>query len=315
MSDALNSTDLVESIKRRASLPENQATYTKQDFLDFATEELRLDIVPSVMSLHEDFFLFEKLITTTDDREYEIPSRAVGNKLKDVQLLRRGSTEADDYYIELTRTSIGKRFDRYDTANLYRFYLKNNKVVFENQVGPQDAGFISMVFYIKPSKLVDEDRVGIITGINATTGEIILSELPEHFNTTITYDFYKADSPHNVLDIDLTATTVNAATNSITFVPADLPKHLKVGDHLAQAGECSIPQIPTELQIMLAQLVACRILEAQGDTEGLRNALTKLAQMKEAAGFIIDNRVEEAPQKIVNRHGFIRNNKTYKNRS
>lgn len=307
MSIALTSDSLVESVKRRASIPENQSTFTKEELLDFANEELQLGVVPAIMSLHEDHLLFE------DDKpleanksDYEIPSRAMGNKLRDVQF------KIDDKnYVEMTRVGIGERFSEFDVrteTNLRKFYIKGNKVVLVPPVGSSVSSTqaIAMVFYIRPSKLVLEERIGIITGINRNTGEIVVSEFPDNFNTSIEYDFYKVDAPHSILKIDKTATTVNVATKTVTFNPDDIPEDLQVGDHLAQAGECMIPQVPSELHVMLAQMVACRVLESIGDTQGLQNALLKLQQMEKAAGMIIDNRVDDAPQKVVNRHGLVR---------
>lgn len=305
MSDALTSNKLIESVKRRASIPENQATFTADDFLAFANEELRLGLVPEILSLHEDYLLYEiELPVIANKSEYEIPSRAVGNKLRDVQF--KNSSGA---YSELTRVSIGERFNEYDVrtdTNLRKFYIKNNKVVFLPNLDSGANGFIVMIFYIKPSSLVSEDRVGIISGINKDTGVITLSSVPDNFSISTTYDFYKANSPHSILTIDKNASTINATTNSITFAVDDIPDDLSIGDHVALSGECIIPQVPNELQVMLAQMVACRILESIGDTEGLKLALLKLGEMKKATGMIIDNRVDDAPKKIVNRHGLVR---------
>ena len=305
MSDALTSNALVESVKRRASVPENQSTFTKADFLELANEELRLTLVPMILRLHEDYLLFEKDLDIEANKDsYEIPSRAVGNKLRDAQF------KVDDKnFVEMTRVGIGNRFSEYDVrteTNLRKYYIQNNKLVFVPPVGPSPSGKLTMVFYIKPSKLVEEDRIGIISGINRQTGEIVIDNVPDHFNTSIKYDFYKAESPHTILSIDLTATNINPATNSVTFASTDIPDELQVGDHLALAGEAIIPQVPSELQVMLAQMVACRILESIGDTQGLQNAMMKLAKMEESAGTLIDNRVQDSPQKIVNRHGILR---------
>lgn len=304
---ALTSDELIESIKRRASIPENQSTFTKEDLLDFANEELQLGVVPAIMSLHEDFLLYEDEIPyQANTKEYEIPSRAMGNKLRDVQ-----HKVDENNYAELTRISIGERFSEYDlrtSTNLRKFYIRNNKVVFVGDVGPNpsDTNRLVMVYYIRPSKMVLEEKVGIISGINRTTGEIVLNEVPEDFSTSVTYDFYKAGSPHTILKIDLSATTINPTSKTVTFNPSDIPADLKIGDHLAQAGEATIPQVPSEMHVMLAQMVACRVLESIGDTQGLQNALIKLKQMETAAGMIIDNRVDDSPQKVVNRHGLIR---------
>lgn len=304
----MTSSELIASIKRRASIPENQSTFTSTDFLDFATEELVLGVVPGIMSVHEDYFLYEETTPlVANQNEYEIPSRAIGNKLRDVQW-----QHSPGIISELTRIGIGERFGEYDITtsnNLKSFYIKNNKVAFPAKMSSSPTGELIFVYYIRPSALVLEERIGIIEGINDLGGgttEIVLSSIPENFNTSITYDFYKAQSPSSILNKDLTANAISTATKSITFNTDDIPIELKIGDHLAQASEASIPQIPSELHPMLAQMVACRILESIGDTQGLQNALVKLQQMEKAAGILVDNRIDDAPHKIVNRHGLVR---------
>lgn len=306
MSDALTSDKLVQSIKRRASVPESQATFTKDDFLDFATEELRLGLVPIIMTLHEDYLLYEQDVPVVSGQSaYTIPSRAVGNKLRDVQFKHR-----EDSYSEMTRISIGSRFGQTDvttSSNLRQYYIKNNKVVLSGTPNSVVGdGALTMIYYMKPSQMVKEDRVGIITGINTATGVITLNAVPDVFNTSVKFDMYKATSPHSVLKIDLTAANLNTITNSITFDPSNIPSDLAIGDHISLAEESSIPQVPSDLHPMLAQMVACRVLESIGDNEGLQAAMLKLKMMRESAGMIIDNRVDDSPRKIVNRHGLVR---------
>lgn len=308
MSKPMTSNVLVDRIKQRASIPENQSTYTTEDLLEFASEELVLAIAPAVMSVKEDHFLFESITPVVSNKNsYEIPDRALGNKLRDLQWQHDANHRS-----ELTRIGIGERFAENDVrseSNLRKFYVKGNKVEFAPAIGSDASGDLNFVYYIRPSELVTEDRVGIIQGINDQgngTTEIVLDQVPDNFSTSIKYDFYKADSPHNILAIDLNSTAINTTTRSVSFLTDDIPDDLKIGDHLAQQRESIIPQVPSELHPMLAQLVACRVLEAQGDTQGLQNALVKLKQMENAAGMLIDNRVDDAPQKIVNRHGLVR---------
>ena len=296
---------LIDGIKRRASIPENQATFESDDFLAFADEELLLGIVPAIMSLHEDYFLFEIPITLVKGKtEYEIPSRAAGNKLRDLQYKPNPNT-----FIEMTRIGIGDRFDNGGMmTDLRRYYVKNNKVVISNTLS-DSAGELVFVFYIKPSQIVLEDRIGIIQGINDLNNgktEIVINAVPDNFSTSILYDVYKSESPSTILKIDMKPLTINTISRSVTFNTVDIPDELKVGDHLAQAGESTIAQIPNEFHAMLEQMVACRILEAQGDTAGLQNALLKLQQMQNSGANLIDNRIDDAPQKIINRHSLLR---------
>jgi hypothetical protein len=292
----LSSEGLIDSIKRRASVPENQVTFDKTDFLELANEEMLIGLVPSILQFHEDYFLFEEAVPLEENvTEYTIPYRSIGNKLRDVQY------KLDDKnYNEMTRIAIDNRFEEFDNG-LLRYYIKNNKVVIASTHASPQAS-LAMIYYIRPSKLVLEEDIGVITSINRTTGEIATSGLPTKFSTNIKYDFYKVKSPHRILKIDLNAATINPTTNTLTFAPSDIPSDLEVGDHVSQAEESNIPQIPTELHAVLAHRVACRILEAIGDTQGLQNANVKLAEMEMKTGNLIDDRVEGSPKKVINRH-------------
>ena len=96
--------------------------------------------------------------------------------------------------------------------------------------------------------------------------------------------------------------------NSITFTTEELPDNLQVNDYVALAEETHIPQLPSELIPILSQRVAIKCLESMGDTEGMGNASRELARLEENAYTLIDNRVEGAPRKVVNRTGHLRNN-------
>lgn len=93
---------------------------------------------------------------------------------------------------------------------------------------------------------------------------------------------------------------------SYVYTPSDIPEFLAVGDHVALAEQCCIPQVPSDLHVYLAQKTAERILESQGDAQGLALAQQKSKEMEFRAGTIIDNRVDESPPKLVNRYGILR---------
>ena len=57
------STDLINSIKRRILFPISQSTFSEQDILDFATEEMNMAIVPVVLQKQEDYYLYTEDIT------------------------------------------------------------------------------------------------------------------------------------------------------------------------------------------------------------------------------------------------------------
>lgn len=304
MAKPLTSSLLIQSVKRRAMIPTNQNTFTDEDFLAFANEEVSMGLLPTILRVHEDYLLHTQEIPLVKGKfEYNIPHRAIGNKLRDV-----GIKDTNGNVFEMTRIGIGdlSQYSNRVGSRLDAFYVKNNKIVLAPTGDSPESGFLLMSFYLRPNEMVDENRIGTITNINKNTGVISVNNVPNHFSTAIKYDFIGHKSPFVSLNISLTAVSVNSVTKSIEFTITDIPDDLEVGDYLASEGETLVPQVPLDLHSVLAHRVATRCLEALGDTEGLSNANRKLMEMEDKTANIIDSRVEDAPKKVVNRHSSLR---------
>lgn len=306
MSKALTSSKLIASVKRRAQIPTNQNTFSDDDFLAFANEEMQQGLVPSVLQLHEDYFLWEEDVELVNGRSnYRIPYRASGNKLRNVFY-----KDTNNNLYELVRILEDDRSDYngpYNTNQFYTYRVKNNEIILEPNTNGAVSGSLVFMYYIRPNDLVTEDRAGVITNINRTTGVVTFSSLPKNFSLTQKFDFIQSTSPHVHLDIDITATGLNTVQKQLTFDPTDIPEDLELGDYVCEAQETIVPQVPTDLHVVLAHRVAARCLEALGDTQGLTNANVKLQEFEQKTQTLIDNRVEDSPKKVKNRHGILRN--------
>lgn len=318
MAKHLTAEKLIESVKRRASIPENQVTFTTDDFLEFANEEMQIGLVPSILSLHEDHFMFTEEIPLVDSTaRYTIPYRAIGSKLRELSF-----RDTNGQIYEMTRIGIGQRAGFMNNVagdRIYSYYVENDEIVLVPDTTNISANRGNLVFtyYLRPNELVTINNTAVVTGINTTTGEITVDKIPSGFTTESEMDFVKTKSPHRTLTIDKIPSVVNSTTNTLTFSTSDIPSRLEVGDNVNLSGESNIPQVPTDLHVVLAHRVAARCLESLGDTQGLQNANAKLAEMENKTGNIIDNRVEDSPAKIVNRHGTLATGlyrKNYKNR-
>ena len=168
--------------------------------------------------------------------------------------------------------------------------------------------------------------------IGATVGCITktftVCPFPVHFSCTCVFDFVQGLSPNKILGFDRCVASLSLTLKTLTFNTSNLktldlfsitPKNLTfaVGDYITKAEETIIPQLPAELRPILAQRTAVKLLEALGDTEGMRNAQQELERMEFNVMSLIDNRVEGAPQKITNRHSILKSslsNKLYRRR-
>jgi hypothetical protein len=293
-------------------LPSDQNTFTDEDFLEMLNEEIQYFGIPHLLRTHEEYLLVQEDITLEENKIYEIPYRALGNKLRELSYVTNVSgltgSAAGEQIFELSRISVDDLpdYNNYSTSRYAQaFYVQNNRIVLLGEL-PVSNAVLRMHYYMRPNSFVLETRVGKITDINTTSGIIALESFPDAFSTSPTMDFVKFQSPNIILGFDKQPISVDSATKTVTFTPTDLPSELQVGDYLNVAQETIVPQLPVELHAILAQRVAVAALEALGDEEGHVRAQRRLEMMEKSVNDIIDNRVEGAPEKITNRHGTLR---------
>jgi hypothetical protein len=299
--------ELLTSIKSRVMLPESNSTFSDTDLIAFANEEILIGLIPSILQMKDDY-LTAKAVTPLTTSRVKYPERALGNKLRDVSYSSDGINEyemtqinSDEKYSGIGMTS--------NTGYMRQFYMQGDSIVLYPDTNSTIGGFLYFYYYMRPNSLVKDSAVAIITNVNRITGEITVGNLPTTYTSSNTFDFIKRNSPHSIMSridgtpaIDLVATNVQNSAKVITISDVSaIPYDLKAGDYISLAGESCIPNVPTELHVVLAQRVACRVLEAIGDTAGLANADKKLQEMEGKTGILLDSRVEGAVHKIRNR--------------
>ncbi len=325
----MTSEDLIESVVRRGAIPLSQVTFTNEDILSFANEETTIGLVPSIMKMHEEFYVYPfEIDLASNQAYYEIPDRAMGQKVRalfyqdpgnNLQEMARILPENIAYY--QNRSSIN-----WPRA----FFMENNFIAIVPTLSENPQGSLICKIFLRPNQLVLSSKVSIVQSINASTGEVIVDKVPTLFTNTSEYDFIETTHGHRTKGLNVIPTGINVATKTLTFTPAaaspppfnnipvnsdTLPADLSVGDMICLAGQTNIPQIPDELHSMLAQRVVIKCLEAQKDSEGLQNARPTLQEMEQNLGMLIDNRTEGQPQKVNNIRSALRAGKFRRRRS
>jgi hypothetical protein len=195
MSSILKTGDLIRSIKRRAFIPNSQETFTDEDLLEMATEEVNIGLVPLIQRMHEEHLVYYIEIELEAGRKrYPIPARAHGNKLRDLALV-----DENDNVFEMHRYSLNEISDFTNTTtyiNTRGFYLENNDVIITNfdvNIGNK----LRFYFHMRPNHLVAESRGAIVQSIintqeinqidpkagtitNITAGSKTILECPNH---------------------------------------------------------------------------------------------------------------------------------------
>jgi hypothetical protein len=301
--------ELLNSIKRRASIPTSRSIISDEEILQFADEEMRINIVPLLLSTNEDFYLYREDVPIINGQtSYSIPYRAVASKIREIGY----TSGSSDHYKPLHRISIDHINTQHQDSVDY-FYMQGDRVILHSS--GNIGGNLVFFYPIRPNRLVKSTYVSKVTQINdngddTTTLVLDVNAPNDHFTNATKFDFIKTNSNHGVLGYDATKLTYTPSGSGvkaeIVFNNTDLPSTLEIGDTVAVSSETNIVPCPTELQPVLAQTVAARVLESIGDTEGLQRADRKLAKMEQASYTLTENRVEGSPIKIKRRNGLLR---------
>jgi hypothetical protein len=306
MARVLTGDKIIASIRKKTSVPDDPSEWDDVDILDAVDEEMNTQVLDKLLKLHAEHLIVTVDVPRNELGIFEIPYRAIGNKLRDASLISGGTT------YELSQVSIGSLPDYSENVStrseLDLFYIENNKL---KLITPSRAyNCIRLRYYIRPSYLTKVEEAGIISDIVKDTGAgtltLTLSQVGKSFNSTAVYDIVGNRTPNKIKNFDLTATSFTSGTTGIiVFDLDDLVDvdDIIVGDYVSLAEETPVPNIPTEMQPLLVQATAVSILESMGDFEGLARAEKRMTEMSAATQFLVDDRVELAPKKIRPRNG------------
>lgn len=211
MSSILDSKKLISSIKRRAFIPESQETFSQDDFLEMATEEVNIGLMDQIMTARGDYLVyFEDIALDGTQTEFPIPSRAHGNKLRDAHIVSSDGRTVK----ELTQITLDELAD-YDTnfQNADAFYLRNNLIILTSAVVTR-GDYLRLYFYMRPNKLVLNERAVTASAI-ATGYEIDTVEPNNGSITEITDQEIVTSANHNLNSGDFVIITGSDSTPSI----------------------------------------------------------------------------------------------------
>jgi hypothetical protein len=280
--------DLIDSIKDRAHVPASQSTYTDARMLSIASDELLTYVVPMVLGTQEDYYVTYKDYTVSGTT-YTLPARAIGGKLRDVC-----TVNGDDVETPIKRMDQSQQ----DYIGGLNFKLRGNKLILSFEPTGQTA--LRLYYHTRPNRLIELTSCGRVTAVGATS--IDLDVVPSTFTDSETYDVVSGDQPHPIKASDLSITGVVGTTISFSTLP-----EVSIGDYFCIAGQSPVVQAPYETVALLAQRVACKIMEAEGDLAGHKASTAELQRMEKAAYALLEPRVDGQSLKILNRGSDIRN--------
>ncbi len=275
-------TDLISQIKLVAHVPQGNATFGPDEFLQLADMEMRTGVAPRIASCREQYWL-----TTTpemavnDSNAYPIPSRSQGNGIVDVKI-KTGSN-----LIHLLRVEPSELYStQYADKASYCYYLEDNNV---RLIPPNVPGSVIMWYYRIPSELVATTACAQITDISGNS--VTVDQVPSTF-VSQELDIVSQQPGFTVL---LKDTTPASIVGQVISFGDDISTQIQVGDWVCLAGQSCVVQCPLEWIAVLVQRVAVRIYEIQGYSSKQVIAEKTLAKMEQnALGLVSPRTIESA---------------------
>ncbi len=294
-----NTESLVAAVKRKTQLPANsEATFSDQDIIDFANEELSSGVVPQLLSVRENYFAITKQVDLTLGKsQYEIPSRAIGQQIIDVWFYGTDGTRRVLTMIDYSQAPI-YFYQNNLNGNPQAFSIIGNNI----EVYPTPSttsGYLMITYSVAPGLLVLSTACAQITAIDSTTGSITISPTPASLNFTsgVTVDFIRGKSGFNPISIEVPI--ISATTNDIVVSTSYITPLLAVGDWVAVTNQSPFPQIPAELHPILLQRTEVKLLEAMADPR-LSTSQAKLEEIEKKAYAMLADRAKDHAFKVIN---------------
>ena len=303
---AKTTTQFLSAVKRRISMPENQALLSDEAILEIGDEVMRAYVVPTLISVRQDYFVYVSDTTlVVDQTDYAIPYRALGRSLRDLKVVDTTSTTVRDLVkIDLEDAHLFTNDN--SQVRPYGFHFFGDQV--RLQPSPQTTNLALRFFFeLPPNKLVTVGSAATITGISG--GDITVNAVPTTFSTSTATDFIAGKQGNATRAFDKTPT--NIAGTTISYATADVPSTLAVGDYIALAEESPVLQIPDDMFPWMVTKTGRRVLYAIGDFEGDSRLQEADSEEEKNLLKILEPRIRGETTKIVNRFSLARQGRFY----
>lgn len=207
----LNSTTLVEAIKRKISIPSisiaaGYSPFTDQELLAFANEEMSIAVVPQVLEYHSEYFVVTEQVPLLPNKtRYSIPQRAIGFRIREMFYQDTSGNLYEMVGINLT----DKSWFQYSSANDfgYRYYLEGNDIVLPATSVPNPTGNLLISYYQRPNQLVETSQAFIVSNFFNTI-QCVNASISNGDTVTLTINTDEVDT-----DYVLTAVSGAPSTN------------------------------------------------------------------------------------------------------
>jgi hypothetical protein len=295
----MNTTELLNAIKRAITVPQYQARFSDLDIIALANEEQEATIVPIILSCREEYFVVRELVPTVPfENKILIPPRAVGRTLREIDY--RIAPGAGTF--RLNRIQLESAFTFTDPTVLGTptgFYMMADAMYMVPT--PNIAGTLLLWYFMRANTLVPTSSTGTITSIQPTG--VTLDLVPSTIVVGSLVDIIDNKPGFQTVYKDLVVQSI--AGKAITITGFD-PTNVNPFMVLCPAQTTSIIQMPVESQQMLVWAVCVRMLQALAIPDQLAIARQELSNKIKAGTELLSPRVEGSLPKIIQPNNLLR---------
>lgn len=282
-------TALLEDVRARAMLPDAGA-FSDADLCLFANGEVKTYILPMLLRTNEEYLVTSADQSTVVDQEgYDIPEDAVGNKIRDIQILQ-GTTYRSLSRIEPEHQDLSST----DSGDPWAFTFRGAKVILVP--APSTVTTLRIYYFARPPALTANFTTYVskstpnVTLVSTTDFGIVADDVTLDFRSTA-YPF-----PLQAEDVDgtISSTTV-VALDTFTDVAS-----VTAGAYVCEAGYSPVVVgIPLDVLPVLAQRVAFKCLRSLGDPRA-GEVRKECDEMRDEAIKLLTPRSEGRGRKVIN---------------
>lgn len=303
---------LIEKVRLNLSLPRVENRFSDETILDLANDEIQSSILPWMFSLREDFLVEEEDISISEFLNgFSFPPYTSGRAIKD---LWYSSNQQD--WKPLIRISLDESWRYQDSAvqDPRGFLLKGDQIELLPLPSGNSTGFLRLFIHVLPNELVDVSRgFAIQSFVDFET--ISLSTIPAFFQVGTRVDAISFLPDFRVKRRSLEILTVDSALKQITLAgfsaTEPISQFLSLQDWICVTGETVVTPLPVEINQLLIQSIAIRILESQNSPQQLTLALERFNRLKIQLRDILSPRAENRLLKFRPNYPFIRSRINY----
>jgi hypothetical protein len=291
--------DFLRRVKSSTLLPTHQQTFQDDDILDFANEEMDSLVVPEIMTLRQEYFVTKTVVgLSAGVSEVAIPERAVGRTIRDLKFLPTNN----NLPVTLPLLPISDNASMNQTVGVPRYhYFQGDKIII-NPTPDQDYGDLWLFWEIRPSRLVVQSEVGIISNVGTHT-VTVQRTLNSDITTGAVVDIIGAKAGYAPIYLDqiISSITTGLGPKVITlsgFSPSNPITGVSVGDHLSLAFTSDIIGLPEEAVAVLVQATSIRLLQGMDLPSQLAQAEKRLEVCLKSMRKALSPRNEASSYKI-----------------